>query len=1258
MFSPNNHQEIPDCPYQGLMPYLEEQADFFFGREKWSAIITDNLMVSRLTILYGTSGVGKTSVLRAGVAHHLRQLAQKNLKESGQPEFAVVVFSAWRDEPVAGLVQKVEKDVKKILPAVEVPEPGTSLAKTLENWAKVLVTDPERSSGKLLIILDQFEEYFQYHSHEDGEGTFAFEFPRAINKSGLPVNFLISLREDTLAKLDHFKGRISNLFGNYLRIPHLDEESAVDAIRKPLGVFNQRLKAGEKSIGIETELVQEVLEQVKVGKVFFVESGKGGHDRPSTAIETSYLQLVMERLWKEEMKIGSDCLRLETFKRLGEAENILKQHLNERMEPLLREEKNIAAQVFEYLVTPGGTKITYPALELAEKGGVETQKLEELLRKLSSPEQRILRSVGPSSEKPNVERYEIFHDKLAPAILEWRKEYLHKQEELRKEYLHKQEELRKEYLHKRDIKRWQLITTGVASLAFIFVGLLILAEYQRSQAAISETKAILASSNAHLVSQEYFDSLIDGLRSFRNLKKAENSLTLRWFLDDKTEKELRQDIEKYLEIGLVRVNEKGRLSEEGNSFSKVSFSPNGSTFVTYSPDGTIKLWDLDGKKPQEWKVDKNTSESEFIGANFGRDGQILAAVSEKDTVKLRRLNEKSIENKDIKPLVDNERGVSHGNDFLAVSFSPNGEMIATARKNQAVKLWNGDGKLLTTLIDNSLTEKDCESFKQVSHCDEVLAVSFSPNGEMIATASKDQTVKLWNRDGKLLTTLIDNSLTEKDCETFKQVSHCDEVWDVSFSPNGEMIATASRDKTVKLWQRDDGKLIRTLRGHTDGVLSVSFNPKDQMLASAGYDKNILFWNTNDGSLIKTLSGNTDGVRHLSFSPNNNMLASVSLVGEIVKLWNISSNPIPSLTGHSDWVFDVSFSHDGQTIATASRDNTVKLWQRDGKLLQTLTEHKKAVWDVTFSPDDKILAAASQDKTVKLWEKQDGTWKLVQTLDKRVGGHESGVLAVTFSPKDQIMATASDDSNVKLWKKQNKKWEFVQTLYGHGGKVSAVTFSPDDKILATASNDQTVKLWEKQDGTWKLVQTLYGHKGEVLAVTFSPDGHTIATASHDRTAKLWKKRKQDGKWEVVQTLYSHEGEVLDVSFSPNGQILATASQDQTVKLWKKQNEKDEPWRWLATLNGHNGFVSAVNFSPRNSNGDSLLASASTDGTVILWNRELKLKDLELVELDKLADRSCDWVRSYWENNPNVKNDDKNRSRSDQYQSLCQDIESQK
>ena len=1164
MPSPNNHQEIPDCPYQGLMPYLEEHADFFFGREKWSAIITDNLIVSRLTLLYGTSGVGKTSVLRAGVAHHLRQMAQKNLKESGQPEFAVVVFNAWRDEPVVGLLQKVEKDVKKIWPAVQVPERGASLAKTLENWANVLVTDPERS-GKLFIILDQFEEYFLYHRHEDKAGTFAVEFSRAVSQSGLPVNFLISLREDALAKLDYFKGRISNLFGNYLRILHLDEESAVDAIRQPLRVFNQRLKPEAKSIksiGIETELVQEILEQVKVGKVSLVESGKGGVDRQSAEtkgeIETSYLQLVMERLWKEEMKIGSDCLRLETFKRLGEAENIVKQHLNERMESLSREEKKIAAQVFEYLVTPGGTKITYPALELAEKGKVETQKLEDLLEKLSGQEQRILRKVGPSPEKPTVERYEIFHDTLAPAILEWRKEYQQQQEN----------------------KNLQWKTFGFVGIAAVIAALMsilfVQAEIQRLKAAVSETKSIIVSSDQLADNGKYFDSLIHDLRAFKKLKQIDNNLSVKIlpFLISKQRNELRVNIQKVLQHRLTNVNKQNELAGHEEEVKYVSFSPDGETLVTHSKDGLIKLWSLAGKQlSKEMKVGENPSK--FRGVNF----QSIEATT--------TLVDNFLTEEDCETL----ENVSHCDEVSAVSFSPNGQMIATASKDGTVKLWDRNGQFLRTLVDDFLTKGDCErfkkSFKQVSHCHEVLAVSFGPNSQMIATASKDQTVKLWSRDGQFLETLVDDSLTDQDCERFKQVSHCDEVWDVSFSHNGEMIATASRDKTVKLWDRNERKLVRTLRGHTDGVLSVSFNHEDRMLASAGYDSNVLLWNTNDGNLIKMLSGHKDTVRRVSFSPKSQMLASVSWNG-IVKLWQINSNPLPSLTGHTNWVFDVSFSHNGQIIATASRDNTVKLWQRNGKLLQTLEGHNKAIWDVSFSLDDKTIATASQDQTVKLWEQQEGTWKVVKTLE----GHNKGVLAVTFRPKGQIMATASDDSTVKLWEQQEGTWEVVQPLEGHNKGFSDVSFRLDGQTLATASHDETVQLWEKQNGQWKFFQKL--------------------------------DQKLDG----------HTSNVLGVSFSPDGQILATASQDATVKLWNKKDEKNGKWLLLTTLYGHNGSVWAVNFS---SNDDSLLASASSDGTVILWNRNLKLK--ELLELDTLVDESCRWVRGYLENNPDVKEDDK-------------------
>ena len=340
---------------------------------------------------------------------------------------------------------------------------------------------------------------------------------------------------------------------------------------------------------------------------------------------------------------------------------------------------------------------------------------------------------------------------------------------------------------------------------------------------------------------------MEGSRHFFILKQERNNLRL--------------DIQKVLQQGLANVNERNELAGYEEEVKYVSFSPDGETLVTHSKDGPIKLWSLAGKQlklSQDMKVGKNSSN--FRGVNFQSNDQILATVSKNQTVTLWRLkiSRKNIEDtttlviEDPITLVDDYlteedcetfENVSHCDEVSAVSFSPNGQMIATASKDGTVKLWDRDGQFLRTLVDNSLTKEDCERFKQVSHYHEVLAVSFGPNSQMIATASKDQTVKLWSRDGQFLTTLVDDSLTDKDCERFKQVSHCDEVWDVSFSHNGEMIATASRDKTVKLWDRNDRKLVRTLRGHTDGVLSVSFNTEDQILVSAGYDSNVLLWTT-------------------------------------------------------------------------------------------------------------------------------------------------------------------------------------------------------------------------------------------------------------------------------------------------------------------------------------------------------------------------------------------------------------------------------
>ena len=206
-----------DRPYTGLMPFSERQAPFFFGRDGERKIVAANLLASRLTVLYGPSGVGKSSLLNAGVASHLRRLAQQNVEEFGTPEFGVIVFGAWRDDPRCGLGRVLGQQVPEDIPG--------RLAEKLDQVSSRLDCD-------LLIILDQFEEYFLYHPNEDCQSGFASEFAEAVNQS-VRTSFLISIREDSLAKLDRFEGAIPGILANRLRVDHLNLDAAREAIQKP-----------------------------------------------------------------------------------------------------------------------------------------------------------------------------------------------------------------------------------------------------------------------------------------------------------------------------------------------------------------------------------------------------------------------------------------------------------------------------------------------------------------------------------------------------------------------------------------------------------------------------------------------------------------------------------------------------------------------------------------------------------------------------------------------------------------------------------------------------------------------------------------------------------------------------------------------------------------------------------------------------------------------------------------------------------------
>jgi WD40 repeat protein/energy-coupling factor transporter ATP-binding protein EcfA2 len=491
---------------------------------------------------------------------------------------------------------------------------------------------------------------------------------------------------------------------------------------------------------------------------------------------------------------------------------------------------------------------------------------------------------------------------------------------------------------------------------------------------------------------------------------------------------------------------------------------------------------------------------------------------------------------------EENRLLGHQSAVRNVSFSPDGQMLATASYDRTVNLWRRDGTLFKTLS---------------GHTKEVTSVSFSPDAKMIASGSLDGTVRLWNSNGNLI----------RDIRAHD--NHA--VMSVSFSPDGR-IASASNDKTVKLWRLEDGQLLDTLKGHRALVRQVSFSPKGDRIVTVSNDKTVKLWSQDGKTLIKTLDKHFDVVTSADFSSDSQFFVTGS-VDKTVNIWSRDGQFIKTYESLGE-VWSVSVSRDGQTIASGSQNGTVSFWARDGSLLDTWAGHESPITKIAFSPDGKTLATAGNDGIIKLWQ--------VNQRLTVLAGHKERVNWVTFSPDGKRVATASDDRTVRIWSREGKP---ILTLEGHNNSlVNAVSFSPKGNVIASGGNDNTIKLWGA-DG--KVQRILKGHINYINSLSFSYDGRTIASASADGTAKLWN---LEGK-ELI-TLKGHKNRVLSVAFSPDGQTIATAGDDKTVKLWSSRGQE------LRTLTGHKNVIRYVGFSPDG----TTIVTASEDKTIKLWPRD--------------------------------------------------------
>lgn len=458
----------------------------------------------------------------------------------------------------------------------------------------------------------------------------------------------------------------------------------------------------------------------------------------------------------------------------------------------------------------------------------------------------------------------------------------------------------------------------------------------------------------------------------------------------------------------------------------------------------------------------------------------------------------------------------------------------------------------------------------------ISSVAYSPDGALLAAASHDGEIRLWQTVG---------SQPHLTCE-----GHTGFAWSVAFSPDGKTLASASKDQTVRLWDVHTGQHLKTLSDHTNQVRSVAFSPDGEILASASDDQTVRLWDASTGQSLKTLSGHTNTVTSVCFSPDGKTLASAS-DDQTVRLWDAGTGQhLKTLSGHIDPVKSVCFSPDGAILASASDDQTVRLWDvanpkglDTGQCLKTLSGHTNWVWSVCFSPDGETLASSSSDKTVRLWDVVNPRGLDTGQCLKIIPGHTSQVRSVCFSPDGKTLTSGSDDQTVRLW--DNRTGQSLKTLQGYTNGIRSVAFSPDGKSLASVTEDQIVRLWDVNTG--QVLKAMPGHTNAVRSVAFSPDGETLVSGSDDRTVHVWNL----ATGQSLTTLSDHTSQVWSVAFSPDGKTLASGSDDQTVRLW--DSHSGQP---LKTLSDHTNRVWSVTFSP---DGETL-ASASEDWTVRLWD----------------------------------------------------------
>jgi WD40 repeat protein len=820
----------------------------------------------------------------------------------------------------------------------------------------------------------------------------------------------------------------------------------------------------------------------------------------------------MERLWNEERDRGSNVLRQATLAELGGAGAIVREHLDRALDVLDDDAQDAAARMFEHLVTPSGTKIAHRASDLAQFARLPPTAVAPVLGALGR--ERILRPL----DDVEGDRYEIFHDVLADAILDWRR----------------RRDLEQERAAGRRRQRRLLGVAAAAAAALVVVAAIaIFALTQRTRAEDQARDARAREFAARAL-------LLQAVDPSRSLALALRAARL----------DPSQQTEDVLRSSLLASHARSVLTV-GSPVASVDIRPDGRRIATASADGRVRIWTSAGRLTRMADAHGPATRVAYdpTGARLlvvhGGSASVLEAgrrtdISHGGTV-------------DATWIQGGTAIITAGRDGVAIRRARDGALrrdfpasgpavrAVLSRDGTRVAAVGSDGH---DHVVASLYDAKSGRLLRALPRHGVGDVEFSPDSRLIAVASADDTTTLWRaRDGLLLRTLVCGA----------------NVNDIAFSPDGALLAAALANGGVRVWARADGEaqfeLVHFFLGHTNPALHVTWSPNGRYVVSTSADRTARVRQPVGVPQGETavLAGHRDAVETAVFARDGRSIVTAAADGT-ARVWDAAfEQRLVRIGSHNGAAHTAVFANGGRRAVSAGDDGTARVWDVPRRRLLAVLRHPDEVRLAVVSRDGGRIVTASR-RAARIWT---GRGRSVATLPNR-----GPVVALAVSPEGSRAVTAVADGTVALWGRNGRPLGKRRV----GSRVTDIAITPDDRRLVTTHVDGRTRIWSTDP--LRMRRVLRDHHGATVAVAIDPRGETMATAGVDATARVWS---MNGR--LLRTLTGHSGPLIDVGFDATGARLLTTSQDSDARLWDLRSRRKS-----LLLRGTSGAVNAGDISP--------------------------------------------------------------------------------